>query len=155
MIFNLCPENQQKNFDSPCQPFWVDYKILDKLWSRHDLYYPSKGINELKFRFFWYRNIDGILLDEPYFYFGRASVYEYPNNWTVLGFSDGRHRTRWMLDLGLRRIPLALSSSSIELAKKELLIIDPIEKGATIELPVTIAEIQINEREYYNRGINP
>lgn len=145
MDYLLFPENQWRYFSSPYKPFWVDSVILERLWAGHDGYFPPGTKNQLKATFF-----DYVDRDMPYFYFGRASVQQEASGKACVAFNGGRHRTRWLLDLGLSRVPLALSETSVELAGKTMLTICPISKGMSISLPITVPELQREQWDYEN-----
>lgn len=76
-----------------------------------------------------------------YFKAARASITSSKNGY-VLKFSEGRHRTRWLLDLGTKYIPLGISEHSFDEVKSLGLFQTLTPPGTTLELPITINEIE-------------
>lgn len=54
----------------------------------------------------------------------------------TLNFSNGRHRTRWLLDAGWASVPIELRNSALKTAKKEGLIERTVSPEERVSLPV-------------------
>jgi len=76
-----------------------------------------------------------------------VSIYE---EHLALRFNGGRHRSRWLVDVGVNPIPLALSKESISLVNGIRLIVGEIKKGDLVDLPITIDQLKAEQYEYDN-----
>ncbi len=89
------------------------------------------------------RHVFGKTVPSQRYYFKAARVSIASNkNGYVLKFSEGRHRTRWLLDLGIKYIPLGISEYNNDEVKSLGLFRASTSPGATLELPITIKEIE-------------
>lgn len=143
MQFRLVPENQSSSFDSPSIPVWVNVEVFEQWWSKDVDYFEPGTKNWMKATFF--SGLESI----PTLYIGRASI-SIKNGRECLYFKGGRHRTRWLLDMGVNPLPVALSPSALAKADEIGLLIRLMEEGEVLELPITLEQIQSEQIEYDN-----
>ena len=73
------------------------------------------------------------------YYFKAARVSIDTNKYGyVLRFNEGRHRTRWLLDSGVKHIPLGISKRCIDIVKALGLYHTLTIPGTELDLPITI-----------------
>lgn len=88
-------------------------------------------------------HVFGKIKNSQHYYFkaARASITTNKNGY-VLKFSEGRHRTRWLLGLGIKYIPLGISEHSFAEVKALGLFHTLMAPATTLDLPVTVKEIE-------------
>ena len=89
-------------------PVWVDAKLFDRLWSNEELY-VADWIGDPKIGWFTYDRAgekkEGIQIADVSLAIEEDKV--------SIGFTNGRHRTRWMLQHGLKEIPIGVWEEQI------------------------------------------
>ena len=141
MQFKLLAKNQFERFDRPYIPVWVNTQIFEEWWSKDLDYFAPDYHTELNSSYF--ARIDR----DPSFCIGRGSL-SVKCGVDCFYFSGGRHRTRWIISLGVDPLPVAILPSAVERAREIGLLIRFIEAGESVELPVTIEEIEQEAAEF-------
>ncbi len=151
MKFNIYPINQFTNFDRPYQPYWVFKDALEDYWSKDIDYFESGTQNSFNGSedIFYQIEAGEKLVGEWIFKIGRACIGT-RNGRYCLYFSDGRHRTRWLIDshTDIELVPLALDANSISRAIDIGLLSKPILEFDKIDLQVS-KEMILSERESF------
>ena len=88
---------------------WVDSKILDKMWSLNSAYYIRVSNPEPKDEWFSHANST----DGRYGIIVPIISLETVEQRDSICFTNGRHRTRWLIDSGFSEIVVAMGSSQI------------------------------------------
>lgn len=86
-------------------PVLVDPRRFDELWSKDDLYLESW--NQLP-RETWF--IEAPSGSRVGFIAGLAAM----SNDSSIGFTNGRHRTRWLLEQGIKRLPICMPPEELD-----------------------------------------
>ncbi|MYM33712.1 hypothetical protein GTP38_05085 [Duganella sp. FT94W] len=88
---------------------WVDSKILEKMWSLNSAYYIRISNPEPKDEWFSHANST----DDRYGIIVPIISLETVEQRDSIFFTNGRHRTRWLIDSGFSEIVVAMGSSQI------------------------------------------
>jgi hypothetical protein len=88
---------------------WVDSKVLDKMWSLNTVYYIRDSNPEPKDE--WFSHADST--DDRYGIVVPIISLETVEQCDSVCFTNGRHRTRWLIDSGFSEIVVAMGLSQI------------------------------------------
>lgn len=87
---------------------WIDAYLLEEMWQRNSGYLPGP-LSEFRGGYFDFDDND-----RPIFLPGNAGFYDSPPS---LNFCDGRHRTRWLIERGVKEIPVIFDMNAFETIK--------------------------------------
>lgn len=85
-------------------PVWVHAHKLELYWRREESLYLEKWVGPP--RDFWFQM--GVAEKRKAFRAGLACLDTSRYGEHVIGFTNGRHRTRWLLSRGLTEIPICI-----------------------------------------------
>lgn len=86
----------------------VDRDVFEKGWSQSGTYIPADlSKNTIGNR---YKDFGKFIEDEPIIKTGQVAV----DDVGLISFSDGRHRTRWLLNNDMKQVPVTMSKESAD-----------------------------------------
>jgi hypothetical protein len=117
-------------------PAVVNTELLEKFWGNDQDYYKSYTYPPHHKWFGFDENERANVFKIGVCYFSRFEISEYK-----LQFSNGRHRTRWLLENNAQEIPIAILDSCYEMAVESGLIVRKLKNRSTFELGFELTEI--------------
>jgi hypothetical protein len=149
MKYPIYPENYLHNYGPrPDEIYLFDAGNFEAIWhgSNKDNYLQPGSNNEFQP---WYFGVKKycFIFKTP-----RLSLRT-RNGKLSIQFNTARHRTRWLIDSGVRRIPFALNTESVSLVSQHNIDASAVSYGELIELPVTdqfILDEYTKEGGWYN-----